>query len=45
MTVESPNTADSSSVLCQWFNGKRLERGHFDPDTLDTVADDARAMP
>lgn len=27
-------------ILCQWFSGKKLESGHFAPETLVLVKDD-----
>jgi uncharacterized protein YodC (DUF2158 family) len=30
-----------SEIVCQWFSGKKLESGHFAPETLVVVKDDA----
>jgi uncharacterized protein YodC (DUF2158 family) len=40
MTVKGPlgTSGDSSKILiCQWFGGKKLEQGHFLPDSLKAV--------
>jgi uncharacterized protein YodC (DUF2158 family) len=29
-------------VRCQWFSGKKLESGRFEPETLVLVKDDAK---
>jgi uncharacterized protein YodC (DUF2158 family) len=31
----------SEQIICQWFSGKKLESGHFAPETLVLVKDDA----
>lgn len=31
-----------NGFLCQWFAGKKLEHGHFHPDSLKLVADEQK---
>lgn len=37
MTVQSVAGTTSSNYACQWFAGKKLERGIFPEDSLEKV--------
>jgi uncharacterized protein YodC (DUF2158 family) len=32
--------SDGAGIVCQWFSGRKLESGHFAPETLILVKDD-----
>ncbi|HIF9238101.1 TPA: YodC family protein [Photobacterium damselae] len=40
MTVQSPVGSSSTTFYCQWFAGKKLERGTFPADSLEYVTQD-----
>lgn len=39
MTVKSVNF---DNIVCQWFGGKKLEDGHFHPDSLEVAKVDEK---
>jgi uncharacterized protein YodC (DUF2158 family) len=45
MTVRDENihysTGKLESYTCQWFAGKKLEKGSFPPDSLEPVGDNS----
>lgn len=41
MAVVHPSYGVNEEVQCQWFAGKKLEVGYFDPETLKHVSEDA----
>ncbi|WP_140153897.1 YodC family protein [Vibrio parahaemolyticus] len=40
MTVQSTANTSGTHFYCQWFAGKKLERGSFPADSLEYVAQD-----
>ncbi len=44
MTVEEGSAA-SGGYWCQWFAGKKLERGNFPAESLEPVESNERIKP
>ncbi|RRD41423.1 DUF2158 domain-containing protein [Comamonadaceae bacterium OH3737_COT-264] len=43
MTVyREVNLSSGTFIRCQWFAGKKLESGDFDPDSLELVKPEAK---
>ena len=40
MTVKGRDMLMNGLIKCQWFAGKKLEAGHFEPETLIPAKDD-----
>ena len=40
MTVQSIDPRGNEGLWCQWFSGKKLERGHFKQETLVSAKDE-----
>ena len=41
MTVQGAANTSETSVYCQWFAGKKLERGNFPVDSLEAVVEES----
>ena len=37
MTIQRLPSQHSSNYTCQWFAGKKLESGHFEEDSLQSL--------
>lgn len=42
MTVQGTANTSGTHVYCQWFAGKKLERGNFPVDSLVPVVEDSK---